>query len=525
MRRRGQSASVAIVFMALMFISGFTAFYNQIGAFRQELKIKEDILLRQVDRARENLKVLRDGGELLVYNDWTKFSEIRYILLFDEKNFVKKVMEVNVSLSPGAGKSFKLEEGASRAGVLTSLGNIFLEDTSTSSGNRVTFEVGESVDGSLTPLRLYVNPDNPKTYFVVKGLHQVYIFNTSTQELLGVRYVDAPRTLEDNPYRSWVYWMHPVIPFNDLSGWASWQIVSFAEEKSRTVYDRSYIFIYKFLCESGGQRVESIYGTLSYTYYIQKISPQTYGGTAWILMLSSVQDSSSTNVFYALVGPQSSSPGAANPIVLNVNPSGTSYADWAIVSFSYPYFIIEKNDIVSSNYVADYYVYKITSGSSATNLPWVSGGSSSPYRRWSVSSGNPRQTVFMTRDGFFVWRDGSTWRSYNMEAGGYSEQYSYTPSYDVLAWKNTRYGIVLLRWNGFDILDSRLNVVKRVNLPEGYSWYYPLQTYFSNFIRERTDYGYEYFEYQLSLVDGNTALALLVGSDGVVKVVKLTILY
>ena len=43
MRRRGQSASIAIVFIALMFISGFTAFYNQIGAFRQELKIKEDI--------------------------------------------------------------------------------------------------------------------------------------------------------------------------------------------------------------------------------------------------------------------------------------------------------------------------------------------------------------------------------------------------------------------------------------------------------------------------------------------------
>jgi hypothetical protein len=40
MRRRGQSVSVAIVFMALMFISGFTAFSNQIGAFRQELKVK-----------------------------------------------------------------------------------------------------------------------------------------------------------------------------------------------------------------------------------------------------------------------------------------------------------------------------------------------------------------------------------------------------------------------------------------------------------------------------------------------------
>ena len=523
MRRRGQSASVAIVFMALMFISGFTAFYNQIGAFRQELKIKEDALSRQVDRARENLKVIRDGGELLVYNDWTKFSEIRYLLLFDEKNFVKKVMEVNVSLSPGASESFKLEEGASRAGVLTSLGNIFLEDTTASSGNRVTFEVRESVDGSLTPLRLYINPDNPKTYFVVKGLHQVYIFNTSTQELLGVRYVDAPKSLEDNPYRSWVYWMHPVIPFYDLSGWASWQMVSFTAEKSRTVYDKPYIFIYKFLCESGGQKVEYISGTSSYSYYIQQVSPQTFGGTAWILMLSATSGSG-TNVFYSLVGPQSSNPGAANGLTLTVNPSGTSYANWAIASFSYPYFIIEKWDLVSSTYVADYYVYKITSGNSATNLPWVSGSSSSPYRRWSSSSNYPRQTVFVTRDGFFVWRDGSTWRSYNMEAGGYSEQYSYTPSYDVLAWKYTRYGIVLLRWNGFDILDSKLNLIKSVNLPEGYSWYYPLQGYFSNFLRERTDYGYEYFEHQLSLVDGSTALAVLVGSDGVVKVVKLTIL-
>jgi hypothetical protein len=74
------------------------------------------------------------------------------------------------------------------------------------------------------------------------------------------------------------------------------------------------------------------------------------------------------------------------------------------------------------------------------------------------------------------------------------------------------------------ILDSKLNVIKSVNLPEGYSWYYPLQGYFSNFLRERTDYGYEYFEHQLSLVDGSTALAVLVGSDGVVKVVKLGIL-
>jgi len=520
MWRRGQSASVAIVFISLMLISGYTIFYSQVEGFRQELRFKEDALSRQVDRAREDLRVSREGGELTVCNEWTKFSELRYILLFDEKNFVEKVVEANMSLPPGGRVSLKVEGGA-RAGVLTSLGNLFLEDTAASQNSVVAFKVSEGVDGSMTPVRLYLNPDNPSLYFVVVGLHQVYIFNASSQELLGVRYVDAPNRLEDNPYRAWVYYMHPVIPFVDLSGWASWQMVSFASQKARTVYDMSYIFIYRFLCERGGQRIEWIAGTNSYPYYIQQVSPQSYGGTAWVLMLSSVSDSPGTNVFYTLLSP-AGSPGAAHGLTLDVSPSGSSYADWAIVSFSYPYFIIEKTDLLSGNYIADYYVYKITSSGSAVNKPWVSGGSSSPYRRWTSASGYPRQTVFVTREGYFVWKSGDTFTSYNMEAGGYGEQYTYTSPYNVLGWRYTRYGLILLRWNGFDVLDGRLNVVKSVNLPEGCSWYYPVQGYFSNFVRERTDYGYEYFEYQLSLVDGNTALALLVGSDGMVKAVRLT---
>ncbi|MEM2741259.1 MAG: hypothetical protein QXD95_03835, partial [Nitrososphaeria archaeon] len=97
-----------------------------------------------------------------------------------------------------------------------------------------------------------------------------------------------------------------------------------------------------------------------------------------------------------------------------------------------------------------------------------------------------------------------------------------TAPYSILGCKYTRYGLILLRWNGFDILNSRLQIVKSVNLPEGYSWYYTPQTYFSNFVRERTDYSYEYFEYQLSLIDSDTALAILAGQDGMVKIVKLT---
>ncbi len=506
MRRRGQSASVAIVFIALMFISGFTIFYNQIEAFRQEFRFKEDILSRQVDRARENIRVLNENNKIILYNDWTKFSEIRYIVLLNKNNFVDQVVETNIILPPGGEESLQATNVDDKVGIITSLGNFFLEESRNTKDWMISLEL-YGVDGSGTPVRLYVNPDNPKVYYLVVGLHYVYTYNTTSGQLIAIQYADAPKTLEDNPYRGWVYWLHPVIPFYDLSGWASWQMVSFPDQKVRTVYDTSYIFIYKFLC--GGQKVESVYGTAtSYSHYIQAVSPQTYGGTAWILMLSATSGTGAT-VFYSLVGPSSSNPGAANS--LGVTLSGSSYAQYSIPSFNYPYFVAMKYD--SSTYY--YYVYKI-SGGSASNMPWTISGSSSPYKSYSTP-----QTIILTRDGYFIVRSGDSFTSYNMEAGGYGDQVSWTAPYSVLGCKYTRYGLILLRWNGFDILNSRLQIVKSVNLPQGYNWYYTSQTYFSNFVRERTDYGYEYFEYQLSLIDSDTALAILSGQDGMAKIVKL----
>jgi hypothetical protein len=527
--RKAVSGVIGGLFVIVLLLASLLVLYAQRQQYLQEFQETKLVLETEGDRAKEVLEFTVGDNYINVTNCWGKPTTLKMMYGLNGDSVVS-VQELNVVVYPGQTVQLQKTEG-DRHYIVTALGNIFdpfqiqiftrnpLDNMFNASFQN--FPVG-GFSTEPVPVRLYVNPDNPKICFVVVGLHYVLEYNTTTGAFIKMFYVDAPKNLEDNPYRAWVYYMHPVIPFYDLSGWASWQMVSFTAEKSRTVYDTSYIFIYKFLCESGGQRVEYISGTSSYSYYIQQVSPQTFGGTAWILMLSATSGSS-TNVFYSLVGPQSSNPGAANGLTLSVNPSGTSYATWAIVSFSYPYFIIEKCDLVSGTYVADYYVYKITSGSSATNLPWVLGGSSSPYRRWqSSSSPYPRQTVFTTRDGFFVWRNGSTWRSYNMEVGGYSEQYSYTPSYDVLGWKYTRYGIVLLRWNGFDILDSTLNVVKSVNLPEGYSWYYPLQSYFSNFLRECTDYGYEFFEYQLSFINSNTVLAVLSGSDGLAKIVKLT---
>lgn len=506
MKRRGQSASIAIVFIALMFISGFTIFYNQIEAFRQEFRVKEDILSRQVDRARENLRISHENNEIIVCNDWTKFSEIKYIIFLNNDNFAEKIIETNIILPPGGRESLQVIVDDAKVGVISSLGNLFLEESEEAKDDiiPVGLYVGE---GSVTPVRLYVNPDNPKIYNIIVGLHQVYTYNTTTGKLVAVHYVDAPKSLEDNPYRAWVYYMHPVIPFHDLTGWASWQMISFTSKKVRTVSDTSYIFIYKFLCS--GQRVESITGTTSYSYYIQQVSPESYGGTAWILMLSSTSGSS-TNVFYSLVSPSSSGPTAANS--LGVTLSGSTSSSYGITSFNYPYFVIYKYD--PSYYY--YYVYKI-SGGSATNKPWVSDGSSSPYIRYSSA-----QTIIITRDGYFIVRNGDSFTSYNMEAGGYGDQVSYTAPYSILGCKYTRYGLILLRLDGFDILDSRLQIVKSINLPQGYSWYFVPQSYHSNFVRERTDYGYEYFQYQLSLIDSNTALAILSGPEGLAKVVKLT---
>ncbi|MEM4140433.1 MAG: hypothetical protein QXG36_04955 [Nitrososphaeria archaeon] len=512
MRKKGQSASIAIVFIALMFISGFTVFYNQIEAFRQEFRLKEDILSRQVDRAKENIRVLNENSKIILCNDWTKFSEIKYIAFLNKENFVEKIVETNITLPPGERESLHVTWEGEKVGVITSLGNLFLEENFSAKDNviSVTLYNGE---GSITPVRLYVNPDNPRIFNVVVGLHHVHTYNTTNMQLMVVRYVDTPRVIEDNPYRGWVYYMHPVIPFYDLSGWASWQMVSFTSEKIRTVYDGSgvsYIFVYRFLCQKDGQKVESITGTTSYPYYIQQVSSESPGGTAWILMLSAIQDSTSSSVFYSLVSPSSSSPSAANS--LGITLTGGAYTDYGIISFNHPYFVAYKYD---SPYHY-YYVYKIVGGN-AVNMPWVVGGSSSPYIRFSSA-----QNIIITRDGYFIVRNGESLTSYNIEAGGYSDQVSWTAPYSILGCKYTRYGLILLRWNGFDILNSRLQIVKSVNLPEGYSWYYTPQTYFSNFVRERTDYSYEYFEYQLSLIDSDTALAILAGQDGMVKIVKLT---
>lgn len=510
--RKGQSASVAIVFIALMFISGFTIFYNQIEAFRQEYRLKENILTRQVDRAKENIKIVGENNKVILYNGWTKFSEIKYIVFLNKSNFVEKIVETNVILPPGGRESLQLAWEGDKVGVITSLGNLFLAESESVKNDIISVRLyGE--DGSITPVRLYVNPDNPKIFNVVVGLHYVYTFNTTNGQLLAVRYVDAPRALEDNPYRGWVYYMHAVIPFYDLSGWASWQMTSFTTGKVRTVYDGSgvsYAFVYRFLCQKDGQRIESVTGTTTYPYYIQQVSTEAPGGTAWILMLSAISDSASSSVFYSLVSPSSPSPDAANS--LGITLTGSSYTDYGISSFNYPYFVVYKYD----PYYYYYYVYKIV-GRSAISMPWIASGSSSPYIRYSSA-----QNIIITRDGYFIARNGDSFTSYNMEAGGYSDQTSWTAPYSVLGCKYTRYGLILLRWNGFDILNSRLQVIKSVNLPEGYNWYYTPQTYFSNFVRERTDYGYEYFQYQLSLIDSNTALAILSGQDGLAKIVKIT---
>ncbi|MCX8188198.1 MAG: hypothetical protein N3F64_00630 [Nitrososphaeria archaeon] len=506
MKRKGQSASIAIVFIALMFISGYTIFYNQIEAFRQEFRLKEDILSRQVDRAKENIKIFYENNKIILYNDWTKFSEIKYIVFLNKSNFVENVVETKVILPPGGRENLQITWKSDKVGVITSLGNLFLKENEDVKEDIIPVGLYNG-EGSITPVRLYINPENPKVFNVVVGLHYVYTYNITNCQLIAVRYVDAPRSLEDNPYRGWVYYMHPVIPFYDLSGWASWQMVSFTSGKVRTVYDTAYIFVYKFLCQSGGQKVESVTGTTTYSYYIQQVS--TDGSRAWILMLSSTSGTGA-QVFYSLVSPTSSNPGSANG--LGVTLSGSSYASYGIVSFNYPYFIVYKYD--SSTYY--YYVYKI-SGGSAINKPWASGSSSSPYKSYSSPP-----SVIITRDGYYIERNGDSFTSYNMETGGYGDQVFWTAPYSVLGCKYTRYGLILLRWNGFDILNSRLQVVKSVNLPEGYNWYYTLQTYFSNFVREKTDYGYEYFEYQLSLIDSNTALAILSGPDGLAKIVKLT---
>lgn len=509
MGKKGQSASIAIVFIALMFISGFTVFYNQIEAFRQEFRLKENVLSRQVDRAKENIRVLNENSEIILCNSWTKFSEIKYIVFLNKNNFVEKIVEANVTLPPGGRESLHVTCEGEKVGVITSLGNLFLEENESTKDDIISVGLYNG-EGSITPVRLYVNPDNPRVLNVVVGLHNVHTYNTTNMQLIAVRYVDAPRVLEDNPYRGWVYYMHPVIPFYDLSGWASWQMVSFTSEKIRTVYDGSgvsYIFVYKFLCQKDGQKVESITGTTTYSYYIQQVS--TDDSKAWILMLSSLSGTG-TNVFYSLASPTSSNPGSANG--LGVSLTGGTSASYGIPSFNYPYFVVYKYD---SGYYY-YYVYKI-SGGSATNKPWTFEGSSSPYIRYSSA-----QNIIITRDGYFIVRNGDSFTSYNMEAGGYGDQVSWTAPYSILGCKYTRYGLILLRWNGFDILNSRLQIVKSVKLPEGYSWYYTPQTYFSNFVRERTDYGYEYFEYQLSLIDSNTALAIVCGQDGLAKIVKLT---
>lgn len=501
MRRRGQSASIAIVFIALMFISGFTVFYNQIEAFRQEVRVKENILSRQVDRARENLRVSHENGKVIVYNDWTKFSEIKYIVFFNKKNFVEEVVESNILLSPRERKILQVACGDAKVGVITSLGNLFIEEdvvVEREDGDLGSFGnvVGE---WGITPVRIYVNPENVSGYFVVEGLNVIHHFLLNGTKV-GTYYLESYRSLSDTPYRAWVYTLHPVRPFKNFTGWTGYKIVSINKGTVGGGYYGSGLFLDDWIVYPASQanQANSTAYSLSSSQFLgfcaQAVSEKHVLGVR-----ASAAGGKSVPVVHAVYDPLYSRFSIYQTNVSLYN--SYIYSNYFVWSYSHPYFVTRVT--ASSNvYVT---VYKLISDTAAIKL-------------FSKTYGVQGYSNFFVANKYYYTFNGTSFNVIDLE----TMQSRMEVLEPYITFKPTKYGIVFINYNGFKVYNFNLTIFKEVKF-SGYSWYYPYPTYSSEYVVDGGDWGYEYFPYQLAFVDSENVLAIVFGENGRAKIVEISL--
>lgn len=501
MKRRGQSASIAIVFIALMFISAFATLYVQMENFREEARLNESRILEQSDKVRESLDCWIDGSTLVLHSRWPKYSQVRYIILSDGGS-TSKIIEANIEVQPDHEAHYLLEDEAAEASVVTTLGNIFPVEDKPKELAGGSFGGVNGLDGTM-PVRLYVNPDNATSYFVVEGVNVVHHFYSDGTRV-GTYFTGAYRYLSDTPYRAWVYELAPVYPASSFSGWLGYKITSYDKGYSSGGFHGDNLLFHDWILSPADRDNQynstaySLEGSVQLNFVAQcvwgnrviGVSASDYGGkTAYVMHSVYNSQTSSFKVF------------KTNVTILSY--TGTRYYVW---SYFHPYFVVRvagsNPDIVT--------VYRFINDSRAVKIFTSRYGGSTQY------------TSYFVGEGYFY--------SYNYTGSGFMvgarnlqtlQWTTLTLPYKPFAFKYTCYGLVFLKLNGFEVRTPDLALAKSVNLSKDRSWYYPETTYSSEYVVDSGDWGYEFFQYQLAFLNQTTALAILMDGDGRAEVVKL----
>ncbi|MEM3403344.1 MAG: hypothetical protein QXJ17_02150 [Nitrososphaeria archaeon] len=503
MKRRGQSATIAIVFIALMFISAFTTLYSQVESFREEAKSEEIKMKDQLDKIREKINCSISGRTLLIENEWVKYTKINYIILFNENNLVKQVLNVNITLAPRNLMKIQLDNITDSVAVITTLGNIFPAQKE-SRVNELPNNCfgGMNEQGGTIPVRIFVNPNNTTTFFVVEGLNTLYHFHSNGTKI-GTYHLDAYYYVADIPYHSWGFKLAPAYPMANHSGWTGYRIVSL--EKGYGVgefHDLCFLFEDWILSPAdkiGTQNTTaySLETSVPLNFVVQSksgnrvlgVSASNYGGKTAYVMHGVYDVQTSTFKVYR------------TNVTMYASYTGSKYYVW---SYDYPYFVTRiygtNPDTIT--------VYKFINDSRAVKL---------------FSTRYSDYTSYFVGDGFFY--------SYNTTYNGLIigakslqtlQWKTVNISYRPTAFKNTDYGLIFIKLNGFEIYNPDLTISKRVTFPNT-TWYNPLAAYQSEYISDGGDWGYEYFPYQFAILDENTIIALIKNKYGMAELVKVDI--
>lgn len=504
MKRRGQSASIAIIFIALMFISAFATLYTLMSNFRDEVRSKENRIDNQVDKVREKIICWLEKSTLVLYNDWTKYSIVRYVILLKNDRTISKILETNLTIQPNQRIYLDLQNGTSKTSVVTSLGNIFPIQEDPEGPSTSSYGETDTLDGTI-PVRLFVNSDNATAYFIVEGLNKVHHFSANGSKV-RTYYTDAYRHISDTPYRAWVYQLMPVYPMSNSSGWTGYNIVSYDKGYSSGGFYGDNLLFHDWILSPADE--DNQYNSTAYSLVNSvplNFVAQCVSGYRIIGVSASDYGGKTTYVMHALLDKQTSSYKVYKTNVTLSSFIGTRYYVW---SYYYPYFVTRiygaNPDIVT--------VYKFINDSRAIKI------FTARY------SGSTQFTSYFVGNGYFY--------SYNYTSNGIVvgarnlqtlQWRTLTLPYKPFVFKYINYGLVFLKLNGFEIYNPDLTLAKNMRLPEGTSWYYPQTTFSSEFISDGGDWGYEFFQYQLAFLDQNTVLVLLMNSEGRAEVFKIHI--
>ncbi|MGQ9781047.1 MAG: hypothetical protein ACUVQ8_02165 [Nitrososphaeria archaeon] len=502
MKRKGQSASIAIVFIALMFISAYTTLYAQIENFREETRLSQNRISEQSDKVRERIECRLDKSTLILYNNSPKHSQVKYIILFDSDKTVSKIIETNIEIQPDQEAQFHLQDEASEVSVVTTLGNIFPAQKDPIGNTNNSFGGANNLD-EITPVRLYVNPDNTTSYFVVEGLNIIHHFSSNGTKL-GTYYTGTYRYISDTPYRAWVYELAPVYPASSFLGSIGYKIASYDKGYSSGGFHGDNLLFHDWILSPAAK--DNQYNSTAFS--LESSIPlnfvaQCTSGNRIIGVSASDYGGKTAYVMHAVYNSQTSSFKVYKTNVTISSYTGTRYYVW---SYFYPYFVVRvagsNPDIVIT--------YKFVNDSRAIKIFTSRYGGSTKY------------TSYLVGNGYFY--------SYNYTGSGIVigarnlqtlQWITRTLPYKPFAFKCTNYGLVFLKLNGLEVYEPSLSSSKNMNLSKDSSWYFPETTYSSEFIVDAGDWGYEFFQYQLAFLDPTTILAIVMNENGKAEVVKI----